>query len=149
MTEAPRPAVVRKKDALHRLENDQDLWAATASRDGVPTLVPLSFHWDGSTLLVATIPSNPTGRNILDTGVIKVALGHTRDVVLIDGAARILDNADVGADRTSAYETKNKWNPAESSTYRFFLITPASIESWRELNEHGDRALMRDGTWLV
>jgi hypothetical protein len=98
---------------------------------------------------VATIPSNPTGRNILDTEVIKVALGHTRDVVLIDGAARILDDADIGAERTSAYEAKNKWNPAESPSYRFFLVTPASIESWRELNEHGDRTLMRDGTWLV
>jgi hypothetical protein len=149
MTEAPRPAAVRKKDALHRLENDRDLWAATASPDGAPTLVPLSFHWDGLTLLVATIPSNPTGRNILDTGLIKVALGHTRDVVLIDGAARILDNADVGAERTSGYKTKNKWNPAESPTYRFFLVVPASIESWRELNEHDDRTLMRDGAWLV
>lgn len=36
----------RRKDTLHRLENDVDAWVATASGD-VPCLVPLSFHWDG------------------------------------------------------------------------------------------------------
>lgn len=37
---------------------------ASASKDGVPYLVPLSFDWDGEPLLVATSAESPTGRNL-------------------------------------------------------------------------------------
>lgn len=50
----------RKQDVLNRLEKDDDAWVATASADGVPTLVPLSFVWDRGTLLMATRRTNPT-----------------------------------------------------------------------------------------
>jgi hypothetical protein len=33
---------------------DVDVWVASASADGAPYLVPLSFDWDGEALLVAT-----------------------------------------------------------------------------------------------
>lgn len=45
--EPARSREQRKQDVLNRLEKDDDAWVATASADGVPTLVPLSFVWDG------------------------------------------------------------------------------------------------------
>jgi hypothetical protein len=36
---------------------------ASASANGAPYLVPLSFDWDGEALLVATPTDSPTGRN--------------------------------------------------------------------------------------
>src|SRR5437588_309012 len=73
----------RKQDTLRRLEEDVDLWVATA--DGAPYLIPLSFLWDGTTLLIATVDASPTGRNLRATGRVRLGLGPTRDVVLIDG----------------------------------------------------------------
>ena len=48
-----------------------------------PYLVPLSFLWDGATLLIATPASARTGRNLQATGRVRVGIGPTRDVVLI------------------------------------------------------------------
>lgn len=45
--EPARSPEQRKQDVLNRLEKDNDAWVATASPAGVPTLVPLSFVWDG------------------------------------------------------------------------------------------------------
>ncbi len=57
MTPPPaRPAKQRKLDTLNRLEHDEDVWVATASPEGgAPYLVPLSFLWDGATLLLSLI----------------------------------------------------------------------------------------------
>jgi hypothetical protein len=53
----PRSRPQRRRDTEHRLTHDIDVWVASASADGAPYLVPLSFDWDGEALLVAT----PTG----------------------------------------------------------------------------------------
>jgi nitroimidazol reductase NimA-like FMN-containing flavoprotein (pyridoxamine 5'-phosphate oxidase superfamily) len=48
-----RTLAERKHDALQRLTADVDIGVATA--DGAaPYLVPLSFLWDGETLLLST-----------------------------------------------------------------------------------------------
>ena len=53
MTPPARTAQQRKADTLRRLENDVDTWVATADpATGTPYLVPLSFLWDGATVLI-------------------------------------------------------------------------------------------------
>jgi hypothetical protein len=49
-------------------------WPRPAEEAGTPYLVPLSFLWDGITLLIATPSSSPTSRNRQATG--KVRLGR-------------------------------------------------------------------------
>jgi hypothetical protein len=141
----------RKRDALHRLEHDIDAWVATAGADGGnPYLVPLSFWWDGRTLLVSTPADSPTGRNLLATGKARLGIGPTRDVVVIDGtvqsalaAAEILD--EVG----DAFAAKTGFDPRELTTpYLYFHIHPLRLQAWREANELAGRELMRDGHWL-
>ncbi|NEE35283.1 pyridoxamine 5'-phosphate oxidase, partial [Streptomyces sp. SID7982] len=62
----------RKQDTLNRLRQDEDAWLATASADGEPTLVPLSFLWDDGTgtLVMATRRTNPTAVNVTPDGPI-------------------------------------------------------------------------------
>jgi hypothetical protein len=67
MAPEPRPRAERRRDTEHRLTHDVDLWVASASADGAPYLVPLSFDWDGEALLVATPTDSPTGRNLAAT----------------------------------------------------------------------------------
>ncbi|WP_446216823.1 hypothetical protein [Micromonospora sp. IBHARD004] len=52
MSADPRSRAQRRRDTEHRLTHDIDVWVASASADGAPYLVPLSFDWDGEVLLV-------------------------------------------------------------------------------------------------
>jgi Pyridoxamine 5'-phosphate oxidase len=57
-------------------------WATPDQGSGTPYLVPLSFLWDGTTLLVATPASSPTGRNLQANGKVRLGNGMTRSVTL-------------------------------------------------------------------
>jgi nitroimidazol reductase NimA-like FMN-containing flavoprotein (pyridoxamine 5'-phosphate oxidase superfamily) len=47
MSADPRSRAQRRRDTERRLTHDKDVWVASASADGAPYLVPLSFDWDG------------------------------------------------------------------------------------------------------
>ena len=81
----PRSRARRRRDTEHRLTHDVDLWVASASADGAPYLVPLSFDWDREALLVATPTDSPTSRNLAATRTARRGLGHTRNVSMIEG----------------------------------------------------------------
>ena len=149
MADEPRPPAQRKKDAFARLETDIDMWVATGDDQGVPCMVPLSFLWHDERLYFATVPTNPTAHNIVKHGLARAVLGHTRDVVLIDGKATQIGDGRLPEAVGDAYAAKCGWDPRDSKSYEFFELLPAKVEVWRELNEHADRELMRDGTWLV
>lgn len=122
---------------------------ATASPDGTPCLVPLSFVWHGGTLLMATRRTNPTAVNVTPTGMIRVTLGPTRDVVLIEGEAEIIEGTDLPTASGDAFAAKLTWDPRKNSPWVYLRITPHTVRAWREVNELADRDLMRAGTWLV
>ena len=63
----------------------------SASADGAPYLVPLSFDWDGAAPLMATPTDSPTGRNPAATRAVRLGLGHTRDVSMIEGEVEVLE----------------------------------------------------------
>ncbi|GAA3117561.1 hypothetical protein GCM10010521_01580 [Streptomyces rameus] len=91
MSAGPRPRAQRRRDTEHRFTHDVDLWVASASPDGAPYLVPLSFDWDGTALLLATPAGSPTGRNLAATRTTRLALGRTRDVAVIEGDVEVLE----------------------------------------------------------
>ena len=90
-TTEPRSRAQRRADTERRLTHDVDLWVASASADGAPYLVPLSFDWDGEALLLATPADSPTGRNLAANRTVRLGLGDTRDVCMIDGDVEILE----------------------------------------------------------
>ncbi|MEW9534651.1 pyridoxamine 5'-phosphate oxidase family protein [Microbispora sp. NPDC049125] len=53
---------------------------ATADRAGTPYLVPLSFLWDGETLLISTAAGDPTARNLRAGSRVRLTIGPTRDI---------------------------------------------------------------------
>jgi hypothetical protein len=141
----------RKQDALMRLANDVDAWVATAGADnGTPYLVPLSFLWDGGSLLIATPSASPTSRNLIATGNVRIGIGPTRDLLLIEGTARALAAAEVPDEVGDAFAVKTGFDPRELATpYTYFRIQPRRVQAWRESNELENRVLMRDGKWVV
>jgi pyridoxamine 5'-phosphate oxidase-like protein len=151
MTPPPRTREQRKRDALDRLERDVDAWVATADGgDGTPYLVPLSFLWESSTLLVATPSSSPTGRNLQATGKVRLGIGPTRDLVLIEGVVEaVVAAAEIPDEVGDAFAAKTGFDPRRLDGYRYFRIRPRRLQAWREANELKDRELMRDGHWVV
>jgi hypothetical protein len=146
----PRTPDRRRRDTEHRLEHDVDVWVASASADGEPYLVPLSFQWDGETLLLATAADTPTGRNLAATRTTRLGLGETRDVVVIDGTLEVLEIDELPADRGERFAARTGFDPRALATpYRWFVVTPHRVQAWREVNELPDRELMRDGRWSV
>ena len=149
MTEPARPLSVRRQDTLRRLEQDVDVWVATASDDGTPYLMPLSFLWDGKTLLLSTAGGNPTARNLRANPTLQVTLGHTRDVIHIEATAEILESHEISESEGDAFAEKAGFDPRPLAGYLYFRLTPTKIQAWREVNELKDRVLLRDGSWLV
>ena len=141
----------RKQDTLNRLEHDVDAWVATADPEsGTPYLIPLSFLWDGTTLLISTPASSPTSRNLQFTGKARLGIGPTRDLVLIEGTVQPLASAEISAEVGDAFATKTGFDPRQLTTsYLYFRIHPQRLQAWREANELEGRELMRDGYWII
>jgi hypothetical protein len=146
----PRPRQQRRQDAERRLGTDVDVWVATASPDGGPYLVPLSFDWDGETLMLATPATSPTGRNLAAARTVRLGLGPTRDVVMIDGVVDVLELDELPQDRGDAFAARTGFDPRSLTThYQWFRVTPQRIQAWREADEIAGRDLMREGRWLA
>ena len=150
MSADPRERAQRRRDTEHRLTHDVDLWVASASADGVPYLVPLSFDWDGDALLLATPTNSPTGRNLAASRTVRLGLGGTRDVSMIDGTVEVLEIDALPQDQGDRFAARTGFDPRElGASYRWFRVAPRRIQAWREVEELTDRELMRDGRWLV
>ncbi|MEV4425931.1 pyridoxamine 5'-phosphate oxidase family protein [Streptomyces sp. R-07] len=149
MTDAPpRDLAERLEDTRARLESDIDLWVASGG--GGVHLVPLSFLWDGAAFLISTPRASVTGRNLLADGRVRLALGPTRDVVLVDGTAEAVEVADLAPGTGDAFAARTGFDPRElKDSYQYFLIRPRRVQAWREANEIDGRTLMRDGHWLA
>jgi len=146
----PRSRAERRRDTEHRLTHDIDLWVASASAEGVPYLVPLSFDWDGEALLIATPTDSPTGRNLAYSRAVRLALGHTRDVSMIEGDVEVLEIDALPQEQGDRFAARAGFDPRTLATpYRWFRVTPRRIQAWREVNELPDRELMRGGRWFV
>lgn len=140
----------RKADTLTMLATPAiDVWVATASATGAPYLVPLSLAWVDERVVIALDDRSLTARNLTASGEARLAVGPTRDVVMIDA---VLEKAvDVAADDAlgAAYVAQADWDPRRETGHVFLVLRPVRVQAWREANEIAGRTLMRDGTWLV
>ena len=143
--EPARTTAQRKTDVLAKLSSEVDLWVASADATGDAYLIPLSYYWDGEALTVSTPRTSRTGRNLIRAGTARVALGATRDVVLIEGTVEV--GADPELQERHAQATG--FDPRTLEDYVYLRITPRSVQAWREVNELEGRWLMRKGAWLV
>ncbi len=145
-----RSREARKADTLAMLSTPTiDVWVATASESGAPYLVPVSLAWVDDRVVVAVDGSSLTARNLAGSGRARLAVGPSRDVVMID--AVLESSVDVGADEAlgEAYVAQADWDPRRSAGYVFLTLRPIRVQAWREVNEIPGRLLMRDGRWLV
>lgn len=144
----PRGRARRIRDVRERLEREKDLWVASAGTDGAPYLVPLSFFWDGDAVWLVTRLSNPTGRHLAVNPRTRLALGDTRDVVLLDGRVTAHTHHQVPPSAAEGFRAKTGWDALRSGpAYRWFRVRPTEIQAWHEEHELAGRQLMTGGEW--
>lgn len=148
----PRDRSQRIEDTLAKLaEPVADVWVATASPAGSePYLVPLSLAWVDERAVIAVDGTSQTARNLEAGRTARLAVGPTRDVVVIDArlerSVPVTESGELG----ERYAQQADWDPRTAGdSYRFLVLRPERIQAWREVNEIPGRTLMRDGTWLT
>ena len=150
MTAEARDPATRKAHSLAMLATPAiDVWVATASAGGAPHLVPLSLAWVDERVVVAMDASSVTAQNLTASGQARLAVGATRDVVMIDATVDKVVDAAADEPLGEAYVAQADWDPRGAAGYVFLVLRPVRVQAWREVNEMQGRTLMRDGVWLV
>ena len=153
--DAPRPPAQRKVDALAQLQTPGiDVWVATAGTSDddapVPHLVPLSLAWIDEHVVIALDSQSTTARNLATDRPARLAVGATRDVVLIDAVVAEVVGVGETAELADQYCAQADWDPRSAGDgYVFIRLRPERLQAWREVNELDGRTLMRRGAWTV
>jgi hypothetical protein len=148
----PRTRAQRREDTLARLRDSFQLYIATASaEDCTPRLIPVSFAWNGTALIIATGLTTATGRNLLSSKVARLAVGPTDDVVLIDvRVAEVVAVEQAPPEIADTYAKQSDWDPRQGTDVptAYFVLEPVRIQAWGETGEVPGRTIMRGGRWL-
>jgi hypothetical protein len=129
-----------------------DAWVATASTDGVAHMVPLSIGWTEERIVLVTESRSATARNLSASNRARLALGGTRDVVMI--VAELMAEfsiADAPPPLLRALASQSGWNPSnelDADAYRLLELRPVQVQAWRQGNEIVGRTLMRAREWV-
>jgi hypothetical protein len=101
-------------------------------------------------MVLALDSTSRTAQNITTSGTARLALGRTRDVVLIDATVAPTIPVAEAAALADAYAAQTDWDArASGAPYVYLVLTPIRIQAWCEANELSGRTLMRDCVWLL
>jgi hypothetical protein len=149
---ATRSPKERKADALSKLAAvEANVWvASTSPTDGVH-LVPVTHTWNGSQIVLATEPRSRTAANVTANPRVRLALGETRDVVMIDAVlVEAVLTSEALAVLAEGYAAQAGWDPrTDGGDYVYLVFRPERIQVWREAEDLTGRTVMRNGVWAV
>ncbi len=144
-----RDTATRKADVLAALEKQGHYWLATASVSGKPHVIAVSGWWDGTDLVVTTLGSSKTARNLAMSQMATLAGGDPSDAIVIQ--AQMIESADVEKATALAegFEKAMGWDPREMDGWMFFRLRPIQIQAFRGYDEIGNRDVMLRSRWVV
>jgi hypothetical protein len=149
---ATRSPEERKADALARLAAvETNVWIASASPTGAVHLLPVTPTWNGSQVVLATGPRSRTVANVTADPRVRLALGETRDVVMIDAVlVEAVPTTEAPAGLAEGYAAQAGWDPrTDDGDYVYLVLEPGRIQVWREAEDLAGRTVMRNGAWVV
>jgi len=142
----------RKADALLKLVAvDANVWVGSASPTGGVHLVPVTHTWNGSQVVLATGPRSLTVYNMIANPRARLALGETRDVVMIDAVlVEAVPASEAPSSLAEGYASQAGWDPrTDSANYVYLVLGPERIGVWSEGEGLAGRTVMRTGEWVV
>ena len=137
----------RRDAALERLRAGGNLWLATASGRRGPHLIPVSFWWDGTRLTTATLENSRTLSNVQAQPRVRVSIGSTSDVLMIDAVAAVIAAADLEDSVVEGYE-RASGVPRSTPGFVYLQLAPKRMQVWKGPAEFSGRTVMRAGAWL-
>jgi hypothetical protein len=81
--------------------------------------------------------------------MVRLAIGETRDVVLIEGTAQHLTPEELSAHDGDAFAEKTGFDPRKLVDQLYFRVSPRRLQAWREADEIKGRDLIVEGRWTV
>ena len=145
-----RTVEARKADVLASLEGQHSMWLATADSMGRPHLIAVSAWWDGSDLVMTTVATSRTAKNLTAGQEVRLAGGTPADAILID--ARVIETqaAEAAPDVAAGFAKAMGWDPREvGEGWAFFRLRPSRIQAYRGYEELEGRDVMRNSGWLA
>ena len=143
-----RDAATRKRDVLAALEKQGQYWLATAQVGGGPHVIGVSGLWDGNEIVLTTLGSSKTARNMAMNPLVVLAGGDPSDAIVIQ--AQVVDSSPV-ADSPRLLEEWKKamgWDPSELGDWMFYRLRLTRIQAFRGYGEIGGRDVMIRSRWV-
>lgn len=144
-----RDAATRKKDVLAALEGQGHYWLVTAEVGGRPHVIGVSGWWNDGQIVVTTLGSSRTARNMAMNPQVKLAHGDPADAIVIE--AQMIDSVAVedSTELASGFKAAMGWDPREMGGWMFFRLRPTRIQAFRGYDEIGGRDVMLRSRWVV
>ena len=93
---------------------------------------------------------NVAGRVLASGAGVRIGIGATRDVVMVDGSVDVAPTTALEPAEADRFAQRTGFDPRETSgSYLFFRVVPSRIQAWREENELRGRVVMLDGRWIT
>ena len=147
MTSTPsRDTATRKKDVLAFLEKQGHYWLTTAEIGGRPHMIAVSGLWNGDEMVVTTLGTSKTARNMAMNPLVVLAGGDPADAIVIQ--AQMLDSVPVEDSPRMVQEWKAAmgWEPA--GDWVFYRLRPTRIQAFRGYEEITGRDVMIRSRWV-
>ena len=142
-----RSAEQRKKDVLAALEKQGHYWLSTAEIGGRPHVIGVSGLWDGSQVIVTTLGTSRTARNMEMNPQVVLAGGDPSDAIVIQagviGSSAVEDSPQTAAEWNKAMG----WTP--ENDWMFFRLRPTRIQAFRGYEEIEGRDVMIRSRWAI
>ena len=144
-----RDVATRKKDVLDALRKQGKFWLATAEIGGQPHLIAVSGWWDGHDIVVTTLGTSKTARNMAMNPAVMLAGGDPSDAIVIQ--AQMIDSIAVedSAELALGFSTAMGWDPREMDGWMFYRLRPTRIQAFRGYDEIEGRDVMVRSRWLA
>jgi hypothetical protein len=142
----------RKADALSKLAAvGANVWVASVSLTDAVHLVPVTHTWNGNQVVLATESQSRTAANVTVNPRVRLALGETRDVVMIDAVlAEAVAATEASVALAEGYADQARWDRrTDGGDYVYLVFGPDRIQAWREGEDLTGRTVMRNGEWTV
>ena len=144
-----RDTATRKQDVLAALEKQGRYWLATAEVGGRPHVIGVSGWWVDDQIVVTTLGTSRTARNMAMSSQVTLAHGDPSDAIVIE--AQVIDSSPVedSAELAGGFQAAMGWDPREMDGWVFYRLRPTRIQAFRGYDEIGGRDVMLRSRWLA
>ena len=137
----------RKADVLAALKKQGHYWLSTAQIGGGPHVIGVSGLWQEDEMVVTTLGTSKTARNLAMNPLAVLAGGDPSDAIVMQ--AQVIESRPVEESARLAEEWKAAMGWEPPGDWVFYRLRPTRIQAFRGYEEIKGRDVMIRSRWLV